>query len=206
MRLIVITPENDMLGETAIVNELFKFGLQKLHLRKPAYTKEEYGKYISEIDEQYHNRIVLCGHFELLDDHELCGIHLNSEMRNDSAVWQQIRKITVNTLSTSFHSWQELLENEVFYSYVLISPVFDSISKQGYKAAIDLAGASATKKKLNMMGERCPAIIGLGGVGAGQITTLNQYGFHGAAMLGGIWQAEDPLQAFGDVMKVINAL
>jgi thiamine monophosphate synthase len=40
-------------------------------------------------------------------------------------------------ISGSFHSWEEIRANRFPYTYVFISPVYDSISKAGYKAAID---------------------------------------------------------------------
>lgn len=206
MQLIIITPDKNLPREIAILNELFMLGLQKLHLRKPSYAAAEYARYIEQIESKYHNRIVLCGHFELLSEFQLGGIHLNSLMRNDEASWQLIGKMAANTLSTSFHSWQEILDNDVFYSYVLISPVFDSISKHEYKAKIDLAGIRKVKKQFDEAGKRCPAIIGLGGVGLQQIKTLNEYGFDGGAMLGGIWQSADPLQVFKEAIEVVSAL
>ena len=39
----------------------------------------------------------------------------------------------------------------------------------------------------------CPEIVALGGVSSSNLAILQKSGFDGAAMLGAIWQAEDPL-------------
>jgi thiamine-phosphate pyrophosphorylase len=206
MQLIVITPEKATVNEIEIVNQLFSNGLQRLHVRKPLFMVEEYRRYIERIDPQYYNRLVIHGCFELSEEFKLGGIHLNSSMRNDKVLLQSIKHISSSLVSSSFHGWAELLEQDLPYGYVFISPVFDSISKEGYKAGIDLKGAMETKHALASRQKVCPAIIGLGGVGAGQLKVLDDHGFDGAAMLGAIWQAGDPVSAFRDATAVISSL
>lgn len=206
MQLVVITPDTDVKNEVAIVNELFAMGLQRLHLRKPAFTVEDHRDYVNAIDERYHPRIVLTGSFELLSEFSLGSIHLNSALRNDKAMWDRIEGLPTKTISTSFHSWDEIRENEFQYGYVFISPVFDSISKQGYKAGIDLAGAMEVKREFAKSNKYCPAIIGLGGVGREQLSPLYENGFDGAAFLGAIWQSGDAVNAFGEIMDATSRL
>jgi thiamine-phosphate pyrophosphorylase len=107
-------------------------------------------------------------------------------------------------ISTSFHSWQEIKENNHPYKYVFISPVFDSISKKDYKAGIDLLGATTVKNELAESGKYCPGIIGLGGVDAQSIKTLHEYGFDGAAMLGAIWNVDNCIDVLVEAFNVIN--
>lgn len=195
-----------MENELAVVSTLFAGGLQRLHVRKPAYTADEYRVYLKAIEPHYHSRVVLCGGFDLWNEFELGGIHLNTVSRNNREVWETVKNIPGNAISASFHSWQEIIENDFPYGYVFISPVFDSISKQGYKAGIDLAGANELKKRLSDAQRYCPGIIGLGGVGTEQIPVLNSNGFDGAALLGTIWQSADPVAAFRKVMEQVTSL
>jgi thiamine-phosphate pyrophosphorylase len=206
MNLIVITPDGTSQDETTIVNQLFENGLQRLHLRKPLFTTEEYRNYIAEVREEFYGRIVLCNSFELWNEFDLGGIHLNSALRNDKGVWETVKDIMAAKISASFHSWQEIEENDFHYGYVFISPVFDSISKEGYKAGVDLHVLVETKLKLILQNKYCPGIIGLGGVGVQQIEVLAANGFDGAAMLGAIWQANDPVQKFREALNAITAL
>jgi len=46
----------------------------------------------------------------------------------------------------------------------------------------------------------------LGGVGIKQIETLHRYGFDGVAMLGAIWQSENPEYTFIKAMEMIYSL
>ena len=201
VNLILITPDTKVNNELQIINSLFANGLQRLHVRKPGFSYEEYKAYISNIDAQYYKHIVVCGAFELYIEMGLGGVHLNSHMRNDDTVWARIKHIPLAHISTSFHSWQEVRDNERPYGYVFISPVFDSISKAGYKAAIDLQQCAAVRQEVIKARGYCPQIIGLGGVGAEQVRILQANGFDGAALLGSVWGAEDVVGAFVDIAK-----
>ncbi|MCW3122536.1 MAG: hypothetical protein JWQ38_2028 [Flavipsychrobacter sp.] len=201
MKLIVITPETDVADETMLVNSLFNNGLQKLHLRKMGYAEQDYRNYIGRIEAQYHTRIVIHACFELATELHLGGVHLNSMVRESEHMNTQLKDIASDKISTSFHSWNEIADNEFLYSYVFISPVFDSISKEGYKAAIDLDGAVEIKQQLATQGKHYPEIIGLGGVGIPQLKILSEKGFDGAAMLGSIWLSADPVKMFADALS-----
>jgi thiamine-phosphate pyrophosphorylase len=206
MKLIVITPDKVTPDETAIINQLFAHGLTRLHIRKPGFSAHDNRDYISQIAPEYHQHLVLCNSFELWPEFHLGGVHLNSHMRHQQGAAAAVAKIEPALMSTSFHSWQEIMENTFPYGYVFISPVFDSISKVGYKAAIDLAGANTTKARFADEGKYCPELIGLGGVEESRITALHDYGFDGCAMLGAIWSAADPVSAFISAQKEIGSI
>lgn len=206
MLLIILTPEVNTPNETSIVNQLFANGLQRLHVRKPKFATEEYRDYIQAIDPKYHSRLVLCDAFELWHEFKLGGIHLNSEMRSSEQVWDNIEDVPVNVLSTSFHSWEEIADNYFPYKYVFIGPVFDSISKTDHRASVELAGAKETKSLLSDAGRRCPALIALSGVGVTDMRFLYKNGFDGAAMLGAIWQSNNPVITFNAAMNAIIGL
>lgn len=205
MKLIVITATDTLHKETDTVNKLFEQGLQRLHIRKPQFTADELQQYIDAIERQYHKHLVLHNHFELYHS-SLGGIHLNSHARNTPDIWQQLKNIPEADLSTSFHSWQEVMDNQYPYGYVFISPVFNSISKPGYEASIDLKEAKNTKEELARHKQHIPLIIGLGGVNADNLVTLYHNSFDGAAMLGNIWQAGDPVAEFKKANETIRLI
>jgi thiamine-phosphate pyrophosphorylase len=208
MELIVITPEEMLEDELEIVNDMFANGLHALHIRKPSFTADDYRNYIKAVQIKHHGRIVIHGHFELFREFWLDGIHLNAAARNDAVVWVQIKQLSIrhSSISTSFHSWQEIEENEFEYRYAFISPVFDSISKTGYKGSIDINGVMETKQKLKSLHKYCPKIFGLGGVGPRQLKTLHVHGFDGAAMLGAIWNNEFSFAMFLETMVQLRSL
>lgn len=196
MQLIVITPDISATGETTVVNRLFEIGLQRLHLRKPGFTRAHYERYLAEVDNRWHSRIVIHDGFDLYHQYQLGGVHLNSFMRADSSVWKQVNGIPTSAISTSFHSWEEVDRNAFPYGYVFISPVFNSISKAGYKAGIDLTELRYIKERFAKAKKYLPGIVGLGGVTADELGMLSANRFDGAAMLGGLWQEEDPMAVF----------
>jgi thiamine-phosphate pyrophosphorylase len=206
MQLRLLTPEKNTPNETEIINTLFGLGLHKLHLRKPHFGATDYRSFISQIDLSYHTSIVIHGNYELYTDLQLGGIHLNSNARDKGDTWKEIQEISSTSISTSFHSWQEIEENTFEYGSVFISPLFNSISKAGYMAATPTAGIIETRKKLNENQKFCPEIIGLGGIDKNAIPILQQYRYDGAAMLGAVWTAPDPVVAFRDIMALMNSI
>jgi thiamine-phosphate pyrophosphorylase len=208
MQLVVITPDELLEDELVIVNNMFDNGLHALHIRKPKFTIHDYRDYIKAVKTKYHWRLVIHNHYELYREFWLDGIHLNAAARNDQLVWEQIKELNIrhSWISTSFHSWKEIEENDFHYRYAFISPVFDSISKRGYKAAIDLNGALETKQKLKSLHKYCPKIFGLGGVVPDQLKVLHEHGFDGAAMLGAIWDNEFSYVMFLDAMVQLQSI
>lgn len=206
MQLAIISPESEFKNEVNVVNSLLVNGLKLFHLRKKGLDKVGYLNYIDGIDKQYHSRIVVHDHFELFNELDLGGVHLSSHVREKENVADVIQSIPVSRISTSFHAWEEVIENTFPYRYVFISPVFDSISKGGYKANIDLEEVGEVQRACKARTGHIPAIFGLGGVGAVQLPILDRHGFDGAAVLGAVWEKADPVKAFISMMDVINSI
>lgn len=74
----------------------------------------------------------------------------------------------------STHSGNTLPINPTDWDFLLLGPVFDSISKAGYK------GRHFSNIPRNA--------IAIGGITPSNLEKLQQMGFYGAAMLGAIWQ------------------
>ena len=88
------------------------------------------------------------------------------------------------TISSSFHEPEELDNCEFEFDYHLLSPVFSSISKQGYE------GRGFDVNHI----DKC--IVGMGGVNANNLSEFDKLGFKGVGILGGIWNAENPVNSF----------
>lgn len=199
--LIVISDSDFKPREAAIVNELFHAGLDLFHIRKYGASKESLWKLISQIHPENHSKLVLHHNHEWGNEIGLNRFHYSE---TDRKTWEEENWIGVNNelvYSTSVHSLEEYNELPPHFSYAFLSPVFDSISKAGYKAVkFDLSKRQNEKTKL----------IGLGGIQADNAEQVLQMGFDGAALLGAIWNNSDPLNEWNqcrDAMRrVPNAL
>ena len=116
MKTIVITRPAFFDGETDLANNLFREGMERLHLRKPGASEEELAAWLQDIDSQYYGRIVLHDRFPLAEKFALGGVHLNS--RNPEAP-HGIRGMTV---SRSCHSIREVIQHKSCLLYTSPSP------------------------------------------------------------------------------------
>lgn len=190
--IILITKPELVEGETRFCNKLLAHGLQRLHLRKPALSKEQLASWIEEIEPCFHNRIVVHDHHRLAVRYGLGGIHLNS--RNpEMPVWFDRKKFS---LSCSCHSISEVEACQKDFDYVFLSPIFDSISKPGYKSAFPKEELTKARKLLSKN------VYALGGVNFENLQAVQELGFHGAAMLGGF--CTDIIFDLGGVLLDLN--
>lgn len=199
MNIVVITADNSVPGETGIINAMFRAWLHRLHIRKPALTIAETRTFINEIDKTYHSKLVIHRHHSLYHEMNLGGIHLSSFDLAEPSLQNRLTDFNPAAISASLHSWIELEVLAFACSYIFISPVFNSISKPGYNAAIDLGELRTLKQTASTL----PAVYGLGGVSKNNIATLIEKGFDGAALLGSIWQSADPVAAFLDIKAAV---
>ncbi|MDR0516824.1 MAG: thiamine phosphate synthase [Fibromonadaceae bacterium] len=104
----------------------------------------------------------------------------------------------------SAHSFEELKKinrREI----VLLGPVFDSISKHGYKSKFlkcELKEGIAEWREF-IGKENKTKLYALGGIDAENICELEELGFDGAAILGGVWNYADPVGAFERILSAM---
>lgn len=175
-KLIVITTPRFFSGENEVLTHLFDEGMQRLHIRKPESSVEEIRNLLDTITSGYHSRIVLHDHFELASEYILGGIHLNS--RND-----QIPQGFTGSISRSCHSLEELIRYKDL-DYLFLSPIFQSISKEGYGSGFPLE----TLQQASDTGIINEKVIALSGVDLSTWALLKTINFGGAAVLGALWK------------------
>ena len=184
MNLVIITRPDIFDGETALVDRLFRRGMPRLHLRKPKASRKELSAWIEQISPEYRRRIVLHDHHSLVREYHLGGIHLNG--RNpDVPSWAANGSITI---SRSCHFLEEVARYKAECDYLFLSPIYDSISKEGYGAAFSRA-TIATARERGIIDEK---VYALGGISAANLPAVTAMGFGGAAVLGDLWMAESP--------------
>ncbi len=179
MKLIVISPPDHFKHEAEVINNLFDAGLQHFHLRKPSWSVEEISKLLKSVTPKFFSRIIIHDHFQLAVDFGLGGIHFTARTKDRMAQWRDFE----GSQSTSCHSMEELRQLPDQIDYAFLSPIFPSISKQGYQANFDydeLTNFLATYNKAE--------VIALGGIEVLKVQTCRNIGFDGMAALGSIWQ------------------
>jgi len=191
--IVVIAPEKDIPNEIAILHELFQQGLNYYHLRKPFKNYEEHCDYLNAIDLKYHDRIVVHLHHQLINDYNLKGLHFQEQMRIDHIdnPGQYFKSLDMygKTISSSFHDPNVLEDCEFEFDYHLLSPVFSSISKKGYK------GKGFDVNTIDKL------IIGMGGIDNATVKPTLALGYKGIGVLGGVWNMENPVESFVALKK-----
>jgi thiamine-phosphate pyrophosphorylase len=178
MLLIIISNPEDFKSEHKILLRLFEAGLENFHLRKPDYSVDDYEKYIEHIPEKYHKNIVVYKYLDLHNKYNLKGIHFSRDNRNRINEFKQykIQK------SISCHSFDDIL-NLSGFRYACLSPVFDSISKEGYRSKFILEDIAEFFQK-NILTTK---VVALGGISSGNVEQALSAGFDGAAVMGALW-------------------
>lgn len=192
-RLVLLTAPTALPNEPRLLTELLTLGLPRLHLRKPGWPAAQLEALIQALPPRFHERLVLHGHHALVRRYRLGGLHLTAGQR--AAAARRPALLPGQTLSTSFHSLVEIAGHRRRYDYVFLSPIFDSISKEGYASNFDLAVVQAFLQKLAGRAGYRPLVLALGGVDSQNLALVRQAGFAGAAVLGAVWQSADPVAA-----------
>lgn len=195
--LIVLSDSDFRSGETGLVNELFHAGLDLFHIRKYGADEASLLKWVNEISEQYRSKLVLH------HDHEWgksIGLNRFHYSERDREAWKAENWTGAGRefmYSTSVHSVEAYNELPDHFAYAFLSPVFDSISKTDYKAVkFDLDNRSHHQTKL----------IGLGGIHAGNVESVFDMGFEGAALLGSIWNSKNPVESFVETQFLVSSV
>lgn len=187
---IAITPASTRKNEHLYIAQVLDAGWDWVHLRHPSLSEEELRKIIDTIDPIYYPKIKLHSYPQLVEEYSLGGVHLNFRM--------PVANIDARrySISRSCHTISDVLSTEnKELDYVTLSPIFDSISKEGYKSDVNaeqLAQIPST-----------PKVIALGGITPNRIEQLKQYNFAGYAVLGYLAQATT-LQQLSSLLSEFN--
>lgn len=176
--LMVVTSEPDLPDEAAAWESLRDAGMTHLHLRKPHWNEARMAACLESLSPALRACVRLHDHHALAARYKVGGIHLNAR---HPAPPQGYR----GNVSRSCHTLEEVERHKGACEYVFLSPVFASISKQGYEAAF-------TPERLRAAAESGlidARVVAMGGVTPDRLPLLQALGFGGAAVLGALWQA-----------------
>ena len=177
MMTIVITLPYFFDGEAEQIVQLLHSSVDLIHIRKLESKAEEVERLIMSIPSEYYPRLVLHDHHELAMKYHLHGVHLNGRNPEPPVGWE-------GSVSKSCHSLEEVKEWKEKCDYVSLSPIFDSISKQGYHAAF----SSTEIEEASRQGIIDKKVLALGGVTFNKIDDVLRMGFGGGMILGDAWK------------------
>ena len=177
---IVITRPDFFEGEAERITAILqREDVDIVHVRKPDSSVGMTAALIEALPREFHGRLVLHDHHELAVQYGLRGIHLNKRNPSRPHDWK-------GTVSISCHSIDELAAcKREPYDYFSLSPIFDSISKRGYRAAFSTQELEEARR----MGIIDQRVMALGGVTFSRINEVMQMGFGGAMILGDAWKS-----------------
>ena len=178
LRIIVITDTPFLRSEADTVSMLLDEGVERVHLRKPGSDESDMRRLIESIDPRLYPRLTLQDHLPLAAEYGIGGVHLNA--RNKS-----VPDSFGGLVSRSCHTFDEL-SRCTGEDYMFLSPLFDSISKRGYRAAF-----TADSLRRRALDPR-------------HLPQLCDLGFGGAAFLGYIWQAPSQQELRQRIRKIVN--
>ncbi len=199
--LVVLSPEDDDAREQAVLDAMCAAGLERYHVRKPGWSSARLERWLGAVAPDWRPRLVLHQHHHLAAVLGIDGLHWRDgeaeTTTRPSATW----------CSRSSHDLATLEGALGRYDSVFFGPLFPSLSKPGYgPGAGSAAEAVARRLRARTPAERRTRVLALGGVTAPRLATVRALGFDGAAVLGAIWQAPDPLRAFEELLSVASAL
>lgn len=204
MKLIVITSSDTTEKESAIIAQLFEYGLGTLHLRKPRMSTKEMRSFIETIPAHFHNRIVLHSHHKLAAKYALKGIHLTRAHRKRRfRMWYRLRMLKLRrpqlTVSTSYSKLASIYEDDRIFNYVFLSPIFDSLTGRYHSGYSEHSLRAAIEKNdIN--------VVARGGVCADNVSKVLDLGFHGMALHSALWRKGEPVEEFSRVLDKFREL
>ena len=166
-----------MIDEDAyLISNLLKMGIYSVHLRKPKATINECRQLLTKLTDAERAKIIIHDYPELYTEFSLKGIHINKNITSLPDGYNGFK-------THSWHSFEEIERYKTEYDYLFLSPIFDSISKVGYKSGF-------TKEELlkaSTSGIIDHKVIALGGITLDMMPYFQELNFGGIAMIGGIY-------------------
>lgn len=195
MQLVVISDNKIFPGEAETLNQMFDSGMPLFHLRKYENSKTEIITLIDKIKPEHYSKIAIHQYHEMAGEFDFKRIHF-SETDRLQQTEKQLQRLKEEgfILSTSVHSVDVYKGLSNVFEYAFLGPVFDSISKFGYKARkFDLKEKNSSVK-----------VIALGGITADNYKDAIAMGFDGVGVLGSIWNSGNQVEALKKIAQIFR--
>ena len=179
MRIIAITSPTVTDEDIYLIKGLIDNGIDTIHHRKPNASLDECRRLLSELNDEQRAKIIVHDFVELYSEFSLKGIHINKNITTLPDGYDGFR-------SRSCHSFAEIVKYKQDYDYLFLSPIFDSISKAGYKSAF----SHKELQQASTDGIIDDKVIALGGITFNDIPYLKALNFGGVAMIGSLYNPD----------------
>ena len=186
--LIAISPEKDDPRENEVLGALLSKGLERYHVRKPAWTLPQQRQWLETIPERWRSRLMLHQHHALAVPYGCSGMHFK-----DGTASAPVAEGLLS--SRSCHTLTALVDAVERYDTVFFSPVFPSVSKLGYGPKAELRSVVEWLRGTPAEARRA-RVVALGGITPANVHEALALGFDGVAVLGCLWQAQNPVSVF----------
>lgn len=199
MRLVVLSPPESAPQEIEVLEALLSAGLERYHVRKPGWSRDQTDAWLAELPNAWRPRIVLHRPGDLVQRHGLGGGHWS-----DDAATPSQAPASHPWASRSCHDRAGLEQALGRWNAVLLSPIFPSISKPDWgPVSEEEVEAIGERLRRRTAEERRTEVLALGGITAARLARVRDLGFDGVAVLGGIWRAPDPVAAFRELQETL---
>ena len=176
--------------EAAVIVRYLKSGaIDFFHIRKNETAREYVESLIECIPQEYHQRLTLHSHFDIFSKFNFGGIHLKGDAAELALSWILNPALR---LSRSCHCLEEIKVSDFSsplgqQGYFFLSPIYDSISKDGYRSNFSL------DNNLKFLNES-HRVVALGGIKPDFFANLFDVKFAGAALLGYLWSPKPDIE------------
>lgn len=197
MKVRVYTAAGFLEDEQKLVHALFDKGLETLHLYKPGFSAEAIYHWLDEVGHAYWPHIVLHV-YESWVSASVGGYHLSRAFLARHSLGEMGPRILHGqTITVSAHQPYDWVQWKDAVHGVVVSPVFDSISKPGHFPAELLDTWTETFRQHPGKAEK----IALGGITIDGLPALQAAGFDSVALSGWLWQ--EPLLAVSRFSEIL---
>ncbi|TDE31877.1 thiamine phosphate synthase [Flavobacterium ranwuense] len=212
--MIIISNPISVPNEINDIHSLFAEGLMLFHVRKPDFSEAEMKAFLSEIGLEFRSQLVLHSQHHLAEEFGIKRIHFTEKMRNgvintparfskpsrssENKIFNELREKGFH-LSTSVHSMEDFNTLNNVFEYAFLSPVFDSISKPNYASKTNHFEAIIQRTNFSTK------LVALGGISPDNIQQTLKYGFDKAALLGTIWNSNNPIENFKICQQIAHS-
>jgi thiamine-phosphate pyrophosphorylase len=188
---VVISTPDIFPEEHAVVEELFAAGLTRFHLRKSRFSWRELREWVEALPEDLLGKVVVHSQPGLVLDYSLGGLHLRAGQR-PPADWPA--EIPVSYACANF---DDLVRSRK-PAYATIGPVFPTEGRRRDRDNEPQRTPEEYAEIVNSWKDKPNAapLLALGGLTVDNIHLARALGFDGFAVVGSVWDAESPADAF----------
>src|SRR5207253_11326758 len=133
MEIYIVTSSHKNESEPALVAKMFEAGLKTLHLRKPKFSTRQMSEYIEAIPKEFHDRIIVHSHHNLVFKYDLKGVHFTSiHLNRKLKKWWFARKLKLkNRKIVQTRAYRKLSEvykkEDISFDYYLLGTIFNTL-------------------------------------------------------------------------------